>query len=58
VIPHPDFDGHPARDFAKMTPEERLDDLSAKIALVWELRRARQEGTFHKPSSEAPRKGT
>lgn len=38
---HPDFDGHPARDFARMTAEERLDDLAAKIALVHELRRAR-----------------
>lgn len=27
---HPDFDGHAARPIALMTPEERLDDLSAK----------------------------
>jgi hypothetical protein len=39
----PLFDGHPARDFATMTAEERLEDLSAKIALVLELRQARQE---------------
>lgn len=39
----PLFDGHPVRDFATMTAEERLEDLSAKIALVLELRRARQE---------------
>jgi len=37
----PAFDGHPIRDFATMTPEERLDDLSRKIALVHELRRSR-----------------
>ena len=55
MIPHPDFDGHPARDFSKMTPEERLDDLSAKIALVWQLRRARGEGSGKDPSAEAPR---
>lgn len=39
---HPDFDGHEARAFAAMTAEERLEDLSAKIALVLELRRARE----------------
>ena len=39
----PAFDGHQARDFASMTPEERLDDLSRKIALVHELRRSRIE---------------
>ena len=37
----PAFDGHQARDFAGMTAEERLDDLSRKIALVLELRRSR-----------------
>jgi len=41
LVVHPDFDGHPARDFASMTAEERLDDLSRKIALVLELRKAR-----------------
>ena len=30
----PAFDGHQARNFATMTPRERLDDLSRKIALV------------------------
>lgn len=34
----PSFDGHPERDFQRMTAEERLDDLSRKIALVLELR--------------------
>lgn len=56
--PHPDFDGHPARDFAKMTAEERLEDLSAKIALVWELRRTRQGCMIHTPSPEAPERET
>lgn len=56
MIPHPDFDGHPARDFAKMTAEERIDDLSAKIALVWELRRARQAGLTHEPVPEDPQR--
>lgn len=37
----PAFDGHQARDFTAMTPDERLDDLSRKIALVLELRRSR-----------------
>jgi hypothetical protein len=37
----PAFDGHPARDFASMSPDERLDDLSRKIALVLELRLSR-----------------
>lgn len=56
MIPHPHFDGHPARDFAKMTAEERIDDLSAKIALVWELRRARQTGVVLDPiPGEPPR---
>lgn len=54
MIPHPDFDGHQARDFAKMTAEERIDDLSAKIALVWELRRARQTGMVPAPVPEEP----
>ena len=54
MIPHPDFDGHPARDFAAMTAEERIDDLSAKIALVWELRRAREASQTQEPSSEDP----
>jgi len=35
------FDGHPSRDFASMSAEERLDDLSRKIALVLELRKSR-----------------
>ncbi len=35
------FDGHPARNFADMNAEERLDDLSRKIALVLELRKSR-----------------
>lgn len=39
---HPDFDGHVSRPFATMTPDERLDDLSAKIALVLELRKVRE----------------
>lgn len=51
---HPDFDGHAARPFALMTPEERLDDLSAKAALVLELRKAREaeneEGAGRRPS--------
>lgn len=33
-----DFDGHSERDFKTMTAEERLDDLSRKIALMLELR--------------------
>jgi len=37
----PLFDGHPVRDFAAMTAEERIEDLEAKIALVLELRQAR-----------------
>jgi hypothetical protein len=41
-VTDPDFDGHPSRDFAAMTAEERLDDLSRKIALVLELRRGRE----------------
>lgn len=53
MIPHPDFDGHPARDFATMTPEERIDDLSAKIALVWELRSARKDGLDNDPLPKA-----
>lgn len=35
------FDGHPMRNFADMTAEERLDDLSRKIALVLELSKSR-----------------
>jgi hypothetical protein len=35
------FDGHPTRDFADMSAEERLDDLSHKIALILELRKSR-----------------
>ena len=38
----PAFDGHPARKFETMTAEERLDDLSRKIALVLELRKSRK----------------
>ncbi|MEN9353950.1 MAG: hypothetical protein RL318_1275 [Fibrobacterota bacterium] len=38
----PAFDGHQTRDFEKMTAEERLDDLSRKIALVLELRKSRR----------------
>ena len=38
----PAFDGHPARDFASMSAEERLDDLSRKVALVLELRKSRE----------------
>lgn len=34
----PDFDGHPAKAFEAMDSEERVDDLSRKIALVLELR--------------------
>lgn len=37
------FDGHPTRNFAEMTAEERLDDLSRKIALVLELWESRVE---------------
>lgn len=37
----PAFDGHPTRSFADMNAEERLDDLSRKIALVLELRKSR-----------------
>jgi hypothetical protein len=33
---------HPACGFATRTAEERLEDLSAKIALVLELRQARR----------------
>ncbi|HNY31901.1 MAG TPA: hypothetical protein PKO15_13525 [Fibrobacteria bacterium] len=33
-----DFDGHPVRDFATLTADERLDELADKIALVLELR--------------------
>jgi hypothetical protein len=39
----PAFDGHPTRAFADMSAEERLDDLSNKIALVLELRKSRVE---------------
>jgi len=49
---HPDFDGHQARDFATMTADERLDDLSAKIALVLELRQARE--TMEGPATTSP----
>jgi hypothetical protein len=49
----PAFDGHPVRDFASMTPEERLDDLSRKIALVHELRRSRIAPETDEPSPEA-----
>lgn len=35
-----------------MTAEDRIDDLSAKIALVWELRRARQKDTAVEPVPE------
>lgn len=39
-----------------MTAKERIDDLSAKIALVWELRRARQTGVVLDPiPGEPPR---
>lgn len=37
------FDGHPTRYFADMDPQERLDDLSRKVALVMELRKFRVE---------------
>jgi hypothetical protein len=37
------FDGHPVRNFAEMDAQERLDDLSRKIALVLELRKSRVE---------------
>lgn len=37
------FDGHPTRQFADMDAQERLDDLSRKIALVLELRKSRVE---------------
>lgn len=37
------FDGHPVRNFADMSAEERLDDLSRKITLVLELRKSRVE---------------
>jgi hypothetical protein len=37
----PAFDGHQSRDFESMTADERLDDLSRKIALVLELRHSR-----------------
>lgn len=52
----PAFDGHQARDFASMTPEERLDDLSRKIALVHELRRSRiaTESQAAPPSAMEP----
>lgn len=52
----PAFDGHQARDFASMTPEERLEDLSRKIALVHELRRSRiaTESQAASPSTMEP----
>lgn len=40
----PQFDGHAARAFRDMTPEERLEQLSREAALVWELRRIRAQG--------------
>lgn len=40
----PQFDGHAARAFCDMTPEERLEQLSREAALVWELRRIREQG--------------
>lgn len=49
---NPLFDGHPVRDFATMTADERIEDLSAKIALVLELRRARREATGLEPRSD------
>lgn len=49
---NPLFDGHPVRDFATMTADERIEDLSAKIALVLELRRARREATGLEPGSD------
>jgi len=40
----PQFDGHAARAFRDMTPEERLEQLSREAALIWELRRIRAQG--------------
>jgi len=40
----PQFDGHAARAFRDMTPEERLEQLSREAALIWELRRIREQG--------------
>lgn len=40
----PQFDGHAARAFKDMKPEERLEQLSREAALVWELRRIRAQG--------------
>ena len=47
------FDGHPVRDFADMTAEERLDDLSRKIALVLELRQSRSSQPVARPAAQA-----
>jgi hypothetical protein len=47
------FDGHPVRDFASMTAEERIEDLEAKVALVLELRQARLPAAW--PVSERHR---
>lgn len=45
------FDGHPTRSFADMNAEERLDDLSRKIALVWELRKSRAISDTKSPAT-------
>lgn len=45
------FDGHPTRDFAEMNAEERLDDLSRKIALVLELRKSRAISDTKSPAA-------
>jgi len=45
----PEFDGHAARAFRDMAPEERLEQLSREAALVWELRKIRASA---EPKSE------
>ncbi|MEN9308393.1 MAG: hypothetical protein RL173_2325 [Fibrobacterota bacterium] len=47
------FDGHLTRNFADMTAEERLDDLSRKIALVLELRKSRLGQIADRPAAQA-----
>lgn len=50
-----DFDGHPARDFLLMTPDERMDKLSREVALVLELRASVPVLLASEPSGEHPR---
>lgn len=55
----PAFDGHSERHFSEMTAEERLDDLSRKIALMLELRKsvAASNRNPHSQRLDTPREG-